>query len=100
VPGLPDDSGDNRKSRAAGYYFSVFWKFLTFSQYEEWIKTTIAMKFILSINIYYFFIRRFMLVGCLERLGDSIQLITNSKVTLPERTKCIEITLILYVSAC
>ena len=51
-------------------------------------------------NVYYFFIRRFMLVGCLERLGDSLQLITNNKVTMTERSKCIEIMLILYVSAC
>ena len=58
------------------------------------------MKFILSMNVYYFFIRRFMLVGCIERLGDSLQLITNNKVTAQERAKCIEILLILYVSAC
>jgi len=51
-------------------------------------------------NVYYFFVRRMMVVGCLERLGDSIQLIMNDKVTLPERTRCIEIMLILYVSAC
>jgi hypothetical protein len=58
------------------------------------------MKIILVMNVYYFFIRRFMLVGCLERLGDSLQLITNNKVTMTERSKCIEIMLILYVSAC
>ena len=58
------------------------------------------MKIILSMNVYYFFIRRFMLVGCIERLGDSLQLITNNKVTAQERAKCIEILLILYVSAC
>jgi hypothetical protein len=58
------------------------------------------MKLILSMNVYYFFIRRQMLVGCVERLGDSIQLITNYKVTAAERSRCIEIMLILYVSAC
>lgn len=100
MPGAKDDGGHNYKARAAGRQFSVFWKFLSVADYNKWILTEHMMKVILALNVYYFFLRRCMLTGCIERLSDSLKCITNSTVTLGERTKCIEIILILYVSAC
>ena len=95
-----DQGGNVYKDRAAGFKFSVFWKFLTVNDYNTYVKTAIAMKIILLMNVYYFFLRRCMLTGCLERLVDSAYGKTNFKVTVADRTKCIEIILVLYVSAC
>ena len=100
VPGFADDGGHVYKDRAAGFKFSVFWKFLTIPEYNVYVKTEKAMKVILAMNVYYFFIRRCMLTGCLDRLVDSIGGRSNSYVTVTDRARCIEIIIVLYVSAC
>jgi len=99
VPGGWAD-GNVYKIRAAGAKFSVFWKFISLEDYNQYVLTEHMIKIMLGMNVYYFFIRRCMITGCVERLSDSLKCITNYTVTLGERTKVLEVILVLYFSAC
>lgn len=79
---------------AHAQFHSYLWKFLDEKVYDQDSFANACYMVLLGINVYYFFIRRWSLPGCIQNVFSK----ASSRFTQTDRAKLVEVIAIMLVS--
>ena len=81
-------------NHGAGYQHSMYWKFIGQEAYESEYFCNAMKLATLSVNIYYFFVRRWCLPQCLSHLFS----VPTGVMSYAGRNKAVELMFVLLLS--
>ena len=94
--------GGDAEKRGASFEHTILWMFVGRDSYEKPLFLTVTKLMIPLVNVYYFFIRRGLLWGCVTNVfktfSSKFGILNSPPLTLKDRRLLVELFVVCYMS--